>query len=111
MSHIGRSNRRRLACGPNNNTKVIAHLPALFTETDKHGNPMTVDQRRFKMPLPDWASPAAGLRPTTNEFAVASDNIATINYKAYARSKRIQHVQDKGWKHWKSTVPRRIKPM
>jgi hypothetical protein len=103
--------KRRLACGPPSKSKVVAHLPPLFTLTDKHGNSMTTDERRWKFRVPAWCQAASSFRPSTNQFAAASDRIADINFHAYQRSKKYRRKQEAGYEHYKSTEPPKAKPM
>ena len=112
VRHVNRSKKRRaLACGPPSKCKVVAHLPPLFTQTDKHGNPMTIDDRRWKLPVPKWCEAASSFRPSTNQFTATADRIASINYHAYKRSSKYQRKQEVGYQHYQSTAPAKAKPM
>jgi hypothetical protein len=101
--HIGRGNRPR---------KVILQLPPLFTEIDKHGAPMSIEKRRWLLPVPSWAeSIISSFRPSTREFSVASDRIAEINYSAYKKSKKTYKRHQRGWDHYLQTTPSKTRSM
>lgn len=84
---------------------VVAEVPVSLS------GGLTAEERRRRLPLPEWASPAAAYRPTTQEFSQAAENISLINYQAFLRAKKTAGKDEYSWQHYVSTEPRKSRKL